>query len=82
MPSLFQAVRLVVPYSLVLAIALEMMQVGIQGSAGRLLFMSQANSVSLDTSSFIVIISLGFISFALSKMLNRLDAFANERSFR
>lgn len=81
-PYLFQAARLIVPYSLVLAVALEMMQIGKDGSAGKSLVASQSNNVALDISSFVIIILLGFISFFLSKLLQRIDSYVNERSFR
>lgn len=82
MPSLFQAIRLIVPYSLVLAVALEMMQVGQQDSAGRLLVSRQSISVGLDKNSFEIIILLGLVSFILSKLLERIETFIDERSFR
>ena len=81
-PSFFQAIKLIVPYSLVLAVALEMMQIGKEKSAGRLLFQFQTDGAGIDIATLIIILSLGFISFAASKILDRFDLFVSERSFK
>ena len=82
LPRLAESIKLIVPYSLVLAIALEMITVGSNHSVGKMLYSrltSQAGEITEEIFSTIFII--GIISFILCKLLERLDAYAQERTF-
>lgn len=82
LPSIATGLRLVVSYSFVVICVLEMLGLGGEGSAGKLIFSEMTgNGAGISNLTLVLVFFLGILSFFLNKVMAQFDTAAQERSF-
>lgn len=82
LPTLIHGIRIIAAYSFVVACVLEMLNMGPENSAGKIISKSSIeNSIIFSNNSLMLIFLLGFCSYLLNWLLYHVEKEIQERSF-
>lgn len=82
LPSWFSGFKIIFSYSFVVVCVLEMLGMGPDGSAGKLLInYANQSAAGISNESLAIIFWLGIVAFLCNKVINNLDVYLKNRSF-